>query len=82
MVTTPLGRLNVSLATGAGLFVALVVPVLTFAAGRIAFGLEAVVDNSRRGSCGCGQCISDWCSRQHVRTQLGRAACNFSGAET
>lgn len=46
MVTTPLGRLNVSLATGAGLFVALVVPVLTFAAGRIAFGLEAVVDNS------------------------------------
>lgn len=46
MVTTPLGRLNVSLATGAGLFVALVVPFLTFAAGRIAFGLEAVVDNS------------------------------------
>jgi hypothetical protein len=40
VVATPSARPHLSLATGAGLFVALVIPLLTFAAGWMAFGAE------------------------------------------
>jgi membrane protease YdiL (CAAX protease family) len=40
VVATPSARPRLSLATGAGLFVALVVPLLTFAAGWRVFGAE------------------------------------------
>jgi uncharacterized protein len=40
VLATPPSRGNWSLATGAGLFVALVIPFVTLAAGRVGFGVE------------------------------------------
>jgi uncharacterized protein len=40
VVTTLPSRPNLSIATSAGLFVALVIPFLSFAAGRVGFGVE------------------------------------------